>query len=226
MWRGGLRVKAGPEARGGTGERFAHPCADPCAAEYTSTMQLPDGRARKCRKSFDIEGHAHELTFSCYRRMRLLNHDRTREWFADSLERSRSELGFLLLAYVIMPEHVHVLVFPRSPECTVARILKAVKEPVSRRAVRWLRDRDTNSLARLRVEYSSGRVEHHFWQPGGGYDRNIYTARALARSIDYIHLNPVRAQLVKHRTEWPWSSARFYAGVEDVPITMDRIEDR
>jgi putative transposase len=65
---------------------------------------------RKTRKAWDQAGHAHELTFSCFRRLRLLGSDRTREWLLRSLETARSWWRFALWAYVIMPEHVHLLI--------------------------------------------------------------------------------------------------------------------
>jgi hypothetical protein len=41
--------------------------------------------------------------------------------------------------------------------------------------------------------------------------------------IDYIHNNPVRRGLVSQATDWPWSSARFYAGAKDAALSMDRL---
>lgn len=39
--------------------------------------------------------------------------------------------------------------------------------------------------------------------------------------IDYIHRNPVRRELIRTPEEWPWSSARWYAGLRDVPLAID-----
>jgi putative transposase len=61
----------------------------------------------------------------------------------------------------------------------------------------------------------------HFWQPGGGYDRNIDNAKVAWASVHYIHANPVRRGLVAHPTDWEWSSARWYAESEDVVLAMD-----
>ena len=68
---------------------------------------------RKRVKHFDIPGHAHLLTFSCFRRMPFLSKDRTRRWFLEALGAARSALEFDLWAWVIMPEHVHLLIYPR-----------------------------------------------------------------------------------------------------------------
>ena len=67
-----------------------------------------------CNSYVDIiPGHAHLLTFSCFRRMPLLSKDRTRRWFLEALGAARSALEFDLWAWVIMPEHVHLLIYPR-----------------------------------------------------------------------------------------------------------------
>ena len=76
----------------------------------------------------------------------------------------------------------------------------------------------------LSVEYPSRRV-FRFWQPGGGFDRNIFRERAVPAVIDYIHANPVRRGLVAQPTDWEWSSARFWQGWLDVPLRMDHPDD-
>jgi putative transposase len=65
------------------------------------------------------------------------------------------------------------------------------------------------------------RVRRRFWQPGGGYDRNITSIEALRAMIDYIHANPVRRGLVARAEDWEWSSARWYAGLRPVKVEMD-----
>src|SRR5437773_9273659 len=80
---------------------------------------------RKKVRSYDIPGHAHELTFSCFHRLALLKTDRTCRWFCDAMEAARKKLDFALWAYVIMPEHVHVIVWPRQTSYQVSRIRTA-----------------------------------------------------------------------------------------------------
>jgi REP-associated tyrosine transposase len=64
------------------------------------------------------------------------------------------------------------------------------------------------------------RIRRRFWQPGGGYDRNITSIEALRAMIDYIHANPVRRGLVARPEDWEWSSARWYAGLRPVKLEM------
>ncbi|MCP4250121.1 MAG: transposase [bacterium] len=184
-------------------------------------MQLPDGKVRKTRQSFNDPGQAHELTFCCFKRIRLLGKDRTRRWFVEALDRARRIHGLELWAYVIMPDHAHVLLLPRRDDYAISAILKAIKQPVAQRAISYLKANAPQWLARLRVYWPGGRTGHRFWQQGGGYDRNIIKPATAWSSVDYIHENPVRRGLVDSATDWPWSSAQWYAGDEDVVLAMD-----
>ncbi|NBC10968.1 MAG: hypothetical protein GVY24_04430 [Planctomycetes bacterium] len=177
----------------------------------------------KTRRVLNIPGHAHELTFSCYRRMPLLSRDRTRRWLIDALEHARRKHEVMLIAYVIMPEHVHLIVKPSRAAYRMEEFARSVKQSVARRALNWLREHEPGFLPRLAGERAAGRVRHHFWMPGGGYDRNIDQPETLPNMLDYLHANPVRRGLVDRPCDWIWSSARFYAGEENVLIDMDRL---
>jgi putative transposase len=178
-------------------------------------------RHRKTRQTWNEPGHAHELTSSCLHRWQLLSKDRTRTWFLEGLEAARRRWNIAVWAYVIMPEHVHLLVWPRDPDYDASMILKGVKQSVSRRAVAYLRERSPAWLERLKVVRPSGRTEYRLWEQGGGYDRNIIREDAAWQAIEYIHLNPVRRGLVQQPTDWPWSSARAYAGMRPLLFEID-----
>jgi putative transposase len=184
-------------------------------------MRLPDGSIRKRRSSAHEEGQAHELTFSCYRRLPLLSKDRSRIWLLESLRRARTQHSFDLWAYVLMPEHVHLLLKPRAPDADIGAILRAIKQPVAQTALRFLKREAPDWLCQLESPQSNGRPVHRFWQPGGGYDRNVDNARVAWASVEYLHANPVRRGLVASATDWPWSSARWYGGLAGVELEMD-----
>jgi putative transposase len=167
-------------------------------------------RARR-RPTFNEPGHAHELTFSCFRRYQFLRAERTCEWLAKAIEEARKELDFALWAYVFMPEHVHLIVFPRQPVYDVGVIRGAIKEPVSRNAINYLCGHAREWIPKITVRKGK-KTEHRFWQSGGGYDRNVTEAAALLAMIEYIHANPVRRGLVAHPRDWKWSSAGWFEG--------------
>lgn len=194
---------------------FATPFID------TILMILQDGTIRHVRKSLDLPNHAHELTFSCYRGYKLLSKDRTRQWFVDALDRARRKHDFHLWSYVIMPEHAHVTLLPQKSDYKISDILYSIKKPVSEKATNYLRRTNPQWLERLTARCPKGKTERHFWQAGGGYDRNIVTMKALVGSIYYIHANPVRRGLVVSPADWVWSSASWYEGKRDVKLRMD-----
>jgi putative transposase len=175
---------------------------------------------KKRRRRYDGFGDARELTFSCFHRYQFLARDRTRQWFIDELIACRKKWGFHLWAYVIMPEHVHLLVHPQPPNLDVGRIAGDLKENVARKAIRFLEVNAPSWLPRITVR-EGNKTRRRFWQPGGGYDRNAIEVASLYSMIEYIHANPVRRELVARADDWEWSSARWYAGIRSVPIEMD-----
>ena len=176
---------------------------------------------RKKVRHFDEAGHAHFLTFSCYRRMPLLDRDRSRQWLVDALTDAREKHGFDLWAFVIMPEHVHFLIRPRLPDYTTKSILADIKRPVGQKAVAWLCQNRPEFLDRLTI-HNRNRNYHRFWQAGPGQDHNVYDPAAVHEIIEYIHNNPVRRGLVTRAEEWLWSSASDWATYEDVVLKIDR----
>src|SRR4051812_8453022 len=106
---------------------------------------------RKAVKRFHEPGDFHELTFSCYRRMPLLTNDEWRRLLAESLDLAVRGGACRLIAYVFMPEHVHVLVQPETHHVRVDLLLKAIKAPFSSRIRRKLEDARSPLLDRLTV---------------------------------------------------------------------------
>jgi len=168
----------------------------------------------------NIPGCAHGLSFSCYRNRKFLNRRRTRLYLIDAINTAREKHSFDLWAYVIMPEHVHLLIFPRYDEYSISDILRSIKQPVARRAIAFLR-RNHPDLLRL-MENGKKHHPYSFWQDGGGYDRNIRNHAELVRFLEYAHNNPVRRGLVEHPEQWYWSSASEWLSNTPGPILIDR----
>src|SRR5438876_5773909 len=123
-----------------------------------------------------------------------------------------------------MPEHVHLLVFPLDIEPAIAGYLAAVKRPVSADAKRDLHRAGSPLLKRLTVRERPGKDAFRFWQEGPGYDRNLQQAATVMSSIEYIHMNPVRRNLVTQARLWKWSSARYYeSDGRDIDPDLPRI---
>jgi putative transposase len=163
------------------------------------------------RPTANEPGHAHELTFSCYRGFPFLRAERTCLWLAEAIDAARCKYAFSLWAYVFMPEHVHLLLCPQRHDYEIAAILKAIKQTVGTKAIKFLRRTAPEWLDRISVKQGA-ETERRFWQAGGGFDRNITDPRLAMLMIEYIHANPVRRQLVQNPEEWKWSSAGWCEG--------------
>lgn len=177
------------------------------------------GPPRKLRKSYNTPGHSHELTFSTYQKRQLLALPGVAELFLEGLDRARGKLDFNLFAYVVMPDHCHVLVGPRQNAYDVGRILSQIKGPFAKMVLGTREDvRRLAEVGRL-----NGKLEHRIWERGGGYDRNVFTPQTVMNAVRYIHMNPVRGGLCAEPSEWPWSSAAVYAGGV-APIPIDNVD--
>lgn len=167
---------------------------------------------RKKVKHYHEPGHLHEFTFSCYRRMPLLTNDDWRKRLAKCISEANQESAFELVAFVFMPEHVHLLAYPLSDKPEIGRYLARIKQPFSKQIKSILIDANSPLLEKLTVRERPGKNCFRFWQEGPGFDRNLYSPDAIAASIDYIHNNPVARGLCRRAVDWKWSSARYYLG--------------
>ena len=172
-------------------------------------------------KRYYGKGDLHFLTFSCYRRLPLLKTVRARNLFVRELARVRAEYGFLLVGYVVMPEHVHLLI-SEPKKGTPSTVLQMLKQRVSQKL--RAKRRDTCGK-QLRLAFP-GQAENprSFWQ-ARFYDFNVYTSGKKREKLEYMHRNPVTRGLVEHPKDWPWSSWSFYAkdekgmvGIDPVPV--------
>jgi len=170
-------------------------------------------------KRYYGQGDLHFLTFSCYRRLPLLRRARARNVFLAALEKIRKRYGFLVVGYVVMPEHVHLLI-GEPKKGTPSKVLQALKQIVARDLRRSRRGVPGGQLA---LPFASGEEElARFWQPRF-YDFNVYSAKKRAEKLAYMHANPVTRGLVKDPGEWIWSSYRFYEKDEDGPVRIDPV---
>ena len=175
----------------------------------------------KRSKKYDIHGHAHYLTFSCFHRQAFLTGNHAPGWLVESIETARHSVPFDLWAYVFMPEHVHILVWPHEG-IKISAILKKIKKPVAFRAVQHVKAHAPEFLKQMIDFQPNGRYTHRFWQRGGGYDRNLWTLKNIHEKSRYIHANPVRRGLVTSLADWPWSSFDAWEEGSEKPLRIDR----
>ncbi len=148
--------------------------------------------------------HLHFITCSCYRRLPLLGTARSRDRFLSILEQTRQRYRFVVVGYVIMPEHIHLLV--TEPEVgTPSTVMQVVKQ----RTARVLLPKKKRADARQRHLFGDASVRTPFWQ-ARFYDFNVRTTKKRVEKLRYMHRNPVMRGLVGSPEQWRWSSYRFY----------------
>jgi len=153
----------------------------------------------------------HFISFCCYHRRRLLESVRSRNLVIQILDEVRAKYGFSLVGYVIMPEHVHLLI-SESAAVPPAKVVQVFKQRVSRRMGGKKRSKK-NQLALRFLEPPVGL--RRFWQRRY-YDFNVYSRKKLWEKLHYMHENPVEERLVQHPRDWPWSSWSNYATGEGI----------
>jgi putative transposase len=141
-------------------------------------------------------GDLHFITFSCHQRRPYLERASTRELFESALERIRTRYWFAVMGYVVMPEHVHLLM--NEPKVgALAGAIQAVKLSVSVR-----------------------RTERPFWQ-ARYYDFNVFSTAKQTEKLRYLHRNPVTRGLVEKPEDWAWSSFRHYLTGLEGPVEIE-----
>jgi putative transposase len=160
---------------------------------------VPDGLKR-----YYGGGDAHFITCSCYQRKPWLNSATRRNLFLNILEDTRRRYRFVVLGYVVMPEHFHLLI--TEPEVgDPSKAMQIVKQRFAQGVLgcsRRKRNADQGSL------WDSEPV--HVWQ-ARFYDFNVWTKRKRIEKLRYMHQNPVKRGLVKEPDQWIWSSFRDYS---------------
>lgn len=153
-------------------------------------------------------GDLHYITCSCYHRRPFLGSASRRDLFLKIFEQVRRKYEFQVVGYVVMPEHIHLLI-GEPDERSIAVPMQVLKQRVSQQCHARDRSGSTQDAARP-----------PFWYPRS-YDFNVFSQKKIAEKLDYIHWNPVKRGLVSSPEQWQWSSYRFYALEEDGPVKIE-----
>jgi len=160
-------------------------------------------------RHYDNLGTVRFVTFSCHQQRQYLSSNSARQILVDQIDKARNKHGFKLFAYVIMPEHVHLVIYP--PEkMKLGIVIREIKSLTAR-----------NYFAGINpLPADSRRI---FWKHRC-YDHNCRTKETIIEKIKYCHKNPVVRGLVKNPGGWKWSSYNWYQGKRDVPLIIDEME--
>ena len=161
-------------------------------------------------------GYLHFITFSCYQRRPLLGAPQCRDLFLCILEETRIRYGIVVVGYVIMPEHVHLLL-SEPDESNHSVVLQVLKQRYSRELLERLRERQNRPDRSLwNTVLDQGRV----WQRRF-YDFVVWSRHKRAEKLRYMYENPVLRGLVASPEEWRWSSCRACAYEEHGPVLVN-----
>ncbi len=169
---------------------------------------MPDGLKR-----YYGTGHLHFITCSCYDRKPLLDTAPHRDLFLNILEQVRQRYRFVVLGYVVMPEHFHLLM-SEPQEGDPSKAMQIVKQVYAQRILQRM-PRGEGTLA------PAG--PRHVWQPRF-YDFNVWTEHKRVEKLRYMHRNPVTRGLVDKPEQWDWSSFRDYLYGQKGPVRVNDTE--
>ncbi len=167
------------------------------------------------RRVVDDLRYCHFITFSAYRRRRLLDHNQPKRFVLGVLNFVLEKHAGRCVGFVLMPDHVHALVWlPKTHH--LSPFMHEWKRQSSLRIRKWYREHATHYAA----SFGEG---DKFWQPKY-YSFSIYGRGKLEEKLEYMHMNPVRAGLVEKAVDWPWGSARWYEGRRSVGVPIQRVD--
>jgi len=151
-------------------------------------------------------GYLHFITTSCYQRLPLLAYAQNRDLLLRVLEGVRRRYHFVVVGYVVMPEHIHLLL--GEPERgNPSQVVQAIKQGFARRLLRKLRGAGD---ARQSSLWETALDKGHIWQ-ARFYDFVVFTEKKKVEKLRYMHAKPVKRGLVREPQQWDWSSSRHYA---------------
>ncbi|MBW2063110.1 MAG: transposase [Deltaproteobacteria bacterium] len=165
----------------------------------------------KKRLIHDPKGHAHFITFSWYKRRRLLDEPRTRHIVVSVLASQLLKQNGNCLGFVIMPDHVHALVrFPEQGQLSF--FMKQWKQRSSVHIKRVLKQIQTRYIEKINLNDPVWQRHYH--------SLNVFSEEKLIEKLKYMHNNPVGAGLANTPCAWPDSSARYYEQGKSVGVAI------
>jgi len=179
-------------------------------------------------RRYDEPGHTHYWTVSCYRRLTFFWHDAMKRVVVDGFRVLQQRFGVCLVAYVVMPEHLHLLVYPHAngedSPVPISKLWHAFKKHVGFHGKQCLRNvwrRDGKLWSEPLNAWAHGNFDKQIIMNTRGYDFNIDRQKTLLEKIDYCHKNPITRGLVDRPEDWPWSSYRYYEQDDSSVLKMD-----
>jgi REP element-mobilizing transposase RayT len=162
----------------------------------------------------NLPGALHFLTANCMNRVPAFCNEAYCRLFFEAIKELKEAKPFKLIAYVLMPDHCHLIVNPRDGQITeLTGALKGL-------SARYVIDAAQGAEFRLEKPAADG-TTHRLWQESFK-DLALWSSWIIWQKINYIHNNPVKAGLVKSAADYKWSSFRAFYSQSGEPIPVDR----
>ena len=190
-------------------------------------------------KHFDGWGTVRFVTFGCHRRISLLVDEEVIRIVLKHVAWARGYYGFRLFGYVVMPEHIHLVVWPEKL-IKLGDVIGTIKWRSAREILAWFESHRPEYMEKLiigrkdvtrgrraswgtsKVSQEKSQKEYRVWLPRC-YDHNCRNQQTVIEKINYCHWNPVKRGLVSCPEDWKWSSYRWYMDQEDAVIEIDSL---
>jgi putative transposase len=167
------------------------------------------------RRNYADQRYIFFVTFSVYKRRRLLDLDHPNRIVLGVLNHLLEAMAGKCVGFVVMPDHLHALLWLPDPR-EIGRLLHGWKRMSSFRIREWYAQHAPNYF----TGFGPG---ERFWQPKS-YTFHVYSTAKTLEKLDYMHKNPVKAGLAARAVDWRWSSARWYVQQRSVGVPITWIE--
>lgn len=167
--------------------------------------------------------HLYFVTTSAARRRHLFQRDVVKRLIVDCLDCMRLRQRLKLYAFVVMPNHLHLVIQCRAQD-PLASVVRDLKKQTSDRLIRHFFAEDNRPVLDFLATTVTrpGKQRHKIWEDGYNA-KEIFSPTFLRQKMAYIHDNPCQPHwgLVERPEEYIWSSARFYLLEQPAIIPLD-----
>jgi len=166
---------------------------------------------------------AYYLTSVTHKRLLVFQTDKIKDLVCDALNEARKSAGIRIFAYVIMPDHLHLITDNAK---TISDTLRFTNGILAKRVIDYLKENNfESSLAKLRIQESERKHKHSLFE----HHPNAFSIvgeDTFMEKVNYIHLNPVRAGIVEEAEDYCYSSVRLWMGkpLDNEPLITDHKE--
>ncbi|MCJ7507141.1 MAG: transposase [candidate division Zixibacteria bacterium] len=175
------------------------------------------------QKVYNLPNQVHFITTNVFQRIPIFSNVDYCKIVIQKINFYRKRYDFKLIGYVIMPDHIHLLIQPPEKQ-NVSSIIRDLKRSIAMEIINHLKgENKAGPLKSLKLPNIKSK-NHTFslWQRRF-IDFNIFSEKKLYEKLEYIHNNPVRDKLVSSPSDWIFSSYRNYFEEDDSIIAVDRI---